>query len=84
MRDINKFELGDSDPSLIEKGAGYVWRLMSPEEVEEQAADDGFIAGLKDGQVGNHLPSVPEDQICRWYLAGWRKGYQQFLQQQGK
>lgn len=81
--DPDRYERGFSiyDSDVIEISNGVVYRLLSREEAEERAADDGFYAGWQDGKKGHSLPDRPESEICEHYLAGWRKGNRQYLEE---
>jgi len=64
------------DPDVFEISDGYIYRFLSPEEAEERAEEEGFIAGHRDGLKG--LPLPDEGEICPHYLKGWRKGAAQY------
>jgi len=71
MTDAREYSIYDPDVFEID-GDGYIYRFLSPEEAEERAEEEGFLAGRRDGLKGEPLPD--EGEICPHYLRGWRKG----------
>jgi hypothetical protein len=81
--DPDRYERGFSihDPDVIEICDGVVYRRVSREEAEERASWEDFYVGWHDGKKGKPLPDRPESQISEHYLAGWRKGNRQYLEE---